>query len=336
MQCIMAMDRLWRAFVPKRVTRIICVCTLCWTCVVWAGSPGSAPVEANNSYVVKQYPDGMKTKIKWGDIGKVKDLSGDHGGTPLFRPPRPGELEKLKEEVPDQPKVDPSLEKNIFPSALPRATESPSKLSAQPSSPEKVDQPPPVPPLRSYEATFAPEREPRKVWVRSGERSALPTRIGPSIQYGQAFQDYGTMPFRLDPHPPELRPIDESSLSPELTHPFLPSLRGITLWDDSGQVVSGGIEGPLGIHSRLACLPEDEAKRLLRVFMNKPVSMTTLGEMRKVLLQFLTDKNKKVASVIVPEQEIKNGILQILVLTGKRGIVKVQGNRYFQTDNICP
>lgn len=175
----------------------------------------------------------------------------------------------------------------------------------------------------------------RVLWKRAGERSALPARLGPSVEYGQAYQDYGSMPFRLDPRPVDLRPEEKSDLSvAEKAKPFLSSLEGMRLLESPDQLSAKGIDGPGGIQSQVSSLRESRAEILLRKFLNKPATMGTLGEIRKALLAWFKEQGREVVTVIFPEQEIKNGILQVLVLEGRMGAVWVDGNRYFSANNI--
>jgi len=288
-----------------------------------APSEGEDQTNPDRLYVVKQYPDGTRTKVKWENIGKSQDLSSGHGGLPTFRPAKRGELEKLEEELPKESKPD----SNSNPGLPPAKREQVSVQGKGKPAPPKME-------LRSYESTYFPDPVTPQSWMIPGERSALPSRTGPSVQYGQAYQDYGTMPLRLDPRSPELRPVEEPSPPPGTQEPFLSALQGIVLLEDAGQVVPEGVGGPTGVESRVTFLPQAKAKLLLRKYLQKPVSMATLGKIRKALLLSLAEADQEVVSIVIPEQEIRNGILQILVLRGRLGEVRVAGNRYFSAENI--
>jgi hemolysin activation/secretion protein len=323
MEFIMANFRLGIVIVQARWAAGFCLF------IVWAGcflvpSGGEGQTNPVGSYVVKQYPDGTLTKVKWENIGRVKDLSGERGGGAIFRPASKGELEKLREEFPEGIQPSTASDPGLRPPAGPEKITPPAGRKPPPAAPE----------IRTYEAACPSYPESRQARIMPGEASALPSRTGPSVQYGQAYQDYGTMPLRIDPPPRELRPAEEPPPPPEAQQPFLSELQGIVLCEDASQIVPRGIDGPPGIKSRVSYLSEEEAKRLLRSYLRKPASMATLGEIRKALLQFMASSGQEVVSILVPEQEIKNGILQMLVLRGRVGVVRVEGNRYFSAENI--
>ena len=300
--------------------------------VLWLGTlavpePGQGQESKEEFYIVKQYPDGTKTKVKWENVGKTSRPGDNHGGAPVFRPPRQGELEKLKEELPEVSESEPPAQ------PLPKAGERAPPVSPAPAGKAQTAPRPAESAAPAVAKTV--ETQSKGIWTRAGERSSLPARMGPSVQYGQAYQDYGAVPFRLDPKAADLRAEEKAPpLPPEATRPFLPALGGLVLWEEPGQVQGPGVEGAEGVQSHVSFLPEPQAKRLLNRFLKKPVSMATLGEIRQVLLAWLAAQGKEVVSVIVPEQEIRNGILQVLVLSGRMGTVRVEGNRYFSSENL--
>jgi hemolysin activation/secretion protein len=62
--------------------------------------------------------------------------------------------------------------------------------------------------------------------------------------------------------------------------------------------------------------------------------MKDLLEICRQVTAYFQEKNQPVVTAMIPEQEVRGGVVQILVVRGKLGKVKVQGNRYFKTENI--
>jgi hemolysin activation/secretion protein len=271
-------------------------------------------------YAIKEYPDGTRFKVKWENIGLSADDANQHGGPPRFRAPREGELEKLPEDgKPDSPaQPTPAL---VPKSALAQETAPPSKPTAAPPGRMTV-----VPKQTSNPA--------ERVFRRRAEGSSLPARMGPSLEYGQAYQDYGTDPLRLDPRPPILNVEDGPSQKKENSTPFADSLRGLIFLGDPTQIQPQGIPDFQGVESRISFLSRSQAEKIASPYLDKPVSMKTLGEIRKKVNEWLASTGRVVASVIVPEQEIRGGVIQILILSGRLGEVRVEGNRYFKSENL--
>jgi len=47
--------------------------------------------EVKDPFLVKEYPDGTKVKIRWSQIGRTLDNGATHGGPPTMRAIQPGE-----------------------------------------------------------------------------------------------------------------------------------------------------------------------------------------------------------------------------------------------------
>ena len=272
-------------------------------------------------YAIKEYPDGTRYKVKWENIGTTAEATNLHGGPPRFRAPRQGELEKLPEDGkqtnPEQPTPAPTTKASQVQVSVP---------PAKPAAP-----PPGRMAVKSNQAPIPSER----VFRRRAEGSSLPARMGPSLEYGQAYQDYGTDPLRLDPHPSILSVEEQPSQKTENSKPFAASLRGLIFLGDSTQILPSGIPDFQGVESRVPFLSKSQAAKIASPYMDKPVSMKTLSEIRKKVNEWLASTGRMVATVVVPEQEIREGVIQILILSGRLGEVRVEGNRYFNSENLA-
>jgi len=59
--------------------------------LLFAGALYAAPSVSADPYLVKEYPDGTKVKIRWSQIGRTLDAGATHGGPPTMRAIQPGE-----------------------------------------------------------------------------------------------------------------------------------------------------------------------------------------------------------------------------------------------------
>jgi len=78
-------------------------------------------------------------------------------------------------------------------------------------------------------------------------------------------------------------------------------------------------------------LKNPEFQALMAKYLNKSVSIKTLKEMVRELVEFYRGKDQPVVDVIIPEQEITSGVVQILVVEGKVGLVKAEGSQWFDS-----
>jgi hemolysin activation/secretion protein len=81
----------------------------------------------------------------------------------------------------------------------------------------------------------------------------------------------------------------------------------------------------------LEALKNPKFEALITKYLNKPVSIKVLKEIVRELVEFYRQRDEPVVDVIIPEQEITSGVVQILVVEGKVGLVKAEGNQWFDS-----
>ena len=298
-------------------------------CILFSFQAGaSEPVIADDSdlYVVKEYPDGTRVKARWATLGHTLDNGEVHGGAPVIREMRPDEFASLPEEKKPMVISDPR------PVMLLAATEpeSTTEAPAKPSEPETVRASP-----SGRESIAGLREDPMEVRSRAIGKLSAPA-MGPSIEYGQAFQDYAPQTLRFartarqEDFKTRPRPMDEAQAKVEVSR----ELRAIVLWEKPGEVQPKGVRDQDGIVNRVSLLKDAEAERLLKPYLSQPVTFATIEEMRRKLAEFLVEKGRLLTVVILPEQEVAEDTIQFLILEGRLGKVRIEGNRYFRTENL--
>lgn len=84
----------------------------------------------------------------------------------------------------------------------------------------------------------------------------------------------------------------------------------------------------------LPLLDSDDFRSRIQPYLGNPVSWKTIGEMVKTTILYYRSQNRPVVDVIVPPQEITKGTIQLLVVEGNVGDVKVTGNEWFTSEYI--
>lgn len=106
--------------------------------------------------------------------------------------------------------------------------------------------------------------------------------------------------------------------------PLTSSLRGIRVVDSTRDVSSGGVGGVSGVESLEVDLPP----KVLAVLESRIGSSMTLGELNQMVREAVVAYRKSdlpVVDVLVPEQEITSGVLQLVIIEGRLGDVLVEG-----------
>jgi len=158
--------------------------------------------------------------------------------------------------------------------------------------------------------------------------------MGPSLKYGQAFQDYGPKTLPSGPLKPGIQitsPAREVFGGEDL---ITEKLEGVIFVATPEEVSYMGKAVARGISSTVQGLDTNEAQTMVGKYMGQQIRMRNLFEICRQVTSFFEAKNQPVVTALIPEQEIRGGVVQILVVRGKLGRVQVQGNRYFKAENL--
>jgi hemolysin activation/secretion protein len=111
-------------------------------------------------------------------------------------------------------------------------------------------------------------------------------------------------------------------------------LNGIVLVGARDELVPAGRSDQGIVVESVAVLQSEQFKRQFQGYLGQPL---TLGLVRKLTREIILDlrrHDRPVVDVVVPEQNISTGTLQLLVVESRLGTVKVEGNRWFATARL--
>lgn len=121
---------------------------------------------------------------------------------------------------------------------------------------------------------------------------------------------------------------DQSTVADDT--PVFDSIKGIVLLDHSDQLRVGGWPGVTGVKSKgsgLIASPKLAAR--LAPFLGKPATFGKLQEICAEIVRFYRDSSRPVVDAQLPEQDVTNGVLQILVVEGRAAKIVAEGQRWF-------
>lgn len=67
-------------------------------------------------------------------------------------------------------------------------------------------------------------------------------------------------------------------------------------------------------------------------FIGLPLTINTIMELKRQIILYYRDQGFPVVTVEVPEQSMRKGVVQLIVIEAKMGEVIIQGNKYFSTN----
>lgn len=72
----------------------------------------------------------------------------------------------------------------------------------------------------------------------------------------------------------------------------------------------------------------------LRPFLGKPITRDAISQIKKEIIAYYRERNRPAIHIRIPEQNISNGVLQVLVYESKVGKIRVKGNQYFSNQRL--
>lgn len=116
---------------------------------------------------------------------------------------------------------------------------------------------------------------------------------------------------------------------------LLTSLKGLAFVTSAEEAKEVGEVGGVVADDELPLLSTPAFREEVALnHLGKPVTLASINALNREVVAFFKKKGRPVVDVIVPEQDITNGTLRLIVLQARLGEVTVQGNRYFSSEML--
>lgn len=117
---------------------------------------------------------------------------------------------------------------------------------------------------------------------------------------------------------------------------LLPVLRGLSFVTSQAEFRRDGVAvDGLRVSEGEALLATPEFGALVTPYLGQPLSQRTLNRLTREVVLYFRQRGRPVVDVLVPEQNISGGSVQILVVQGRLGEVRVEGNKWFTAEQIA-
>jgi len=135
-------------------------------------------------------------------------------------------------------------------------------------------------------------------------------------------------PKILPPSPPaELQPPPPTS-QPSGQQVVVNQLRGLVFADAEDKLhPTSDVQG-IDV-SQAPALDSKKFRDSVSPFLGQPLTLARLNEICRLVVACYRGIDRPVVDAIVPEQDVTSGTVQILVLEGRLGHIRAEGNRYF-------
>lgn len=153
-------------------------------------------------------------------------------------------------------------------------------------------------------------------------------RVAPRMP-GESDIVTGASPDRPGPVRPTREVTEEAGDRQQL----LEALQGVVFVSSMAEVDEDGVEGIEGVEAHtddiLASPAFDE---VIAPYLGEPVSLLSLKELNRDVVAFYANNDYPVVDVVIPEQDITGGVVQLVVVKGRLGQVRAEGNEYFSDE----
>jgi hemolysin activation/secretion protein len=160
---------------------------------------------------------------------------------------------------------------------------------------------------------------------------------GQYIEQWRALDRYRYLP-RLPEGPENPPPLPETET--EVTgsqRVLVDEMKGLVVLDDPKAVSAGKLDVTgiqINAAGSLRLVRSPGFRRVVQPYLGGPVSVYRLNQMVRDIIIYYRNNNQPVVDVSVPEQDITDGVVQIVVTEARVGEVRVEGPCYFDPCNL--
>ncbi len=109
-------------------------------------------------------------------------------------------------------------------------------------------------------------------------------------------------------------------------------LKGLIFLSSPKQVTRDGVRDVKGVQVvNLKLLESSDFRKQFESYLGQPVSLKSLNRLSRNVILFYRQNDRPIVDVSVPEQDITTGVVQIVVVEGRLGQLKTEGNRWFDS-----
>lgn len=163
---------------------------------------------------------------------------------------------------------------------------------------------------------------------------------------GSVIQVAAAQPSNRTPKEPPVKkepaklpePAKPSVETPEDNAEVVPSLKGVIIVSDKKEIKVSGAQPVTGlVVQKIPLLETPDFKAVVNPYIGKRMLLKNLRQLQRDIIIYCRHKRRPVVDVILPEQDLTNGVLQLLFIEGRLGKVVVEnpGKKWFNDKKIA-
>ncbi|MEM9444965.1 MAG: ShlB/FhaC/HecB family hemolysin secretion/activation protein [Verrucomicrobiota bacterium] len=112
------------------------------------------------------------------------------------------------------------------------------------------------------------------------------------------------------------------------------ALKALVFLNDEQSLSTHSMDAEGIVTREVSILDTESFRNKIQSYLGKPVSLSLLYEIAKETILYYRENNRPVVDVFAPEQDISNGVIQMVAIESKVGEINVQGNKWFSSNRI--
>jgi len=129
-------------------------------------------------------------------------------------------------------------------------------------------------------------------------------------------------------------PVADAAVTPAGDRVLVPVLHGLVFVPNQGALRSEGVAAEGVQVTGIALLDTAEFRALAMPYLGQPLPLNGLNRLTHDVVLYFRRHGRPVVDVLVPEQNVSTGTVQILVIEGRLGSVRTEGNKWFSDRQI--
>ncbi|NDC79908.1 MAG: ShlB/FhaC/HecB family hemolysin secretion/activation protein [Verrucomicrobia bacterium] len=111
-------------------------------------------------------------------------------------------------------------------------------------------------------------------------------------------------------------------------------VKALVFVESAEAVKADGVPGASGVITGIKTLQPKAFAEKMGPFMGKPATMATLNKISREVIEYYRREGFPVVNVVVPQQTVRDGVIQFVVTEAKVGKVIVEGAKWFNPDKF--
>ncbi|HSU59671.1 MAG TPA: ShlB/FhaC/HecB family hemolysin secretion/activation protein [Bryobacteraceae bacterium] len=109
----------------------------------------------------------------------------------------------------------------------------------------------------------------------------------------------------------------------------VPALKGLVFVANTGDIRPEGVNATGVVINGVAMLDHSSFRERLTPYLGKPLTFDDLHEITRAVVLYYNAHHHPLVDALAPEQDVQNGVVQIVVAEFRVGSVRTKGNRWF-------